>query len=307
MLGARYRKAFEAREKKQKEARVRRFVTKRRRMHWGMYTLEGDQLPCKFTTAHVRIRHSTAVVELTYRYACDTSSAEYYFPMSEVGNLKSLNVQWKQGAATAEMRTMTGTLYEQRSDGETRPWTKENEAADSDGESETQSLLGSMFSSKPKPKTVPLSERTNYYFFGTSPELMDLVPGKDVVVKVSYVVACATERQQMEERDLVVFVMPLTVFSHPPDRFEVVIEARDFIRRVRPQIHAHRIWTDITGRKATVRLHEGFALPLEDEYFTLNIELGEPIEPRCADPVALLIFATFIGLMLWFSLTKDLH
>eukprot|EP01059_Diplonema_ambulator_P035492 TRINITY_DN8363_c0_g1_i2.p1 TRINITY_DN8363_c0_g1~~TRINITY_DN8363_c0_g1_i2.p1 ORF type:complete len:316 (+),score=121.45 TRINITY_DN8363_c0_g1_i2:142-948(+) len=268
--------------------------------------MDGEQLVCKYTTSVVKIRHTNAIVELTFRYACDVQGVEYYFPMCEVGRITSLQVLWKQGGATAELKQMKGSLYEQTPDGITRPWVDEEE---DDNNSETQSLLGSWFSSteSAEAKKKKDADRPFYYFFGTSPELMELTPGHDLVIKVIYVVSCRVEKQKFEEKDLVTFVMPLTIFNNPPDRWDIQIEMPEFIRRVTPKLNTQKIWPEITGRRATIRFSDHYTLPLEDEYLILQTELGEPIEPRCADPVALFIFATFIGLMVWFSLTKDLH
>ena len=44
------------------------------------------------------------------------------------------------------------------------------------------------------------------------------------------------------------------------------------------------------------------------EYLLIvQIELGAPIRPECADPVALLILASAIGAMIFFSLTHNLE
>eukprot|EP01060_Flectonema_neradi_P028166 TRINITY_DN3789_c0_g1_i1.p1 TRINITY_DN3789_c0_g1~~TRINITY_DN3789_c0_g1_i1.p1 ORF type:complete len:306 (+),score=39.98 TRINITY_DN3789_c0_g1_i1:53-970(+) len=305
MLGARYKKALEVREKKAKEARVKRFVNKRSKMHWGMYELEsGEQMECTYTTVNITVNHVTALVDITYRYKCSSKSAEYYFPMCEVGNLKSMSVTWKQGSASTPLEVMTGSLYEQTDDGITRPWVPENEPEQDDDE--TKSLLGSWFGSSPPPPKKE-KEKRFFYFFGTSPGLTSLEVDRDIIVNVQYVTKCKTERAKYEDKDLIVFYQPLTIFSHSPNRWNIRFEMPDFIRRIRPRLTSQKLWADITGKRASVHLQDDYRLPLEDEAVVLLIELGEPIEPRCADPVALFIFATFIGLMLWFSLTKDLH
>ena len=305
MLGARYKKALEVREKKAKEARVKRFVNKRSKMHWGMYELEsGEQMECTYTTVNIKVKHVTALVDITYRYKCSAESAEYYFPMCEVGNLKSMAVTWKQGTASTPLESMTGALYEQTEDGVTRPWVPENDP-EPEGDDDTKSLLGSWFGAPPPEKKG--KDKRFYYFFGTSPGLTSLEVGKDIIVNVQYVVKCKTERTKYEDKDLIIFFQPLTIFSQSPNRWDIHFEMPDFIRRIRPRLATQKLWADITGKRASIHLQDDYKIPLQDESMILQVELGEPIEPRCADPVALFIFATFIGLMLWFSLTKDLH
>ena len=274
-------------------------------MHWGVYNKEGDQMACTYTTVKVRIRGNQSVVEITYRYKLDGANAvEYYFPMCEVPGLDTLQVQYKQENSQIPFTHMSGKLYEQTPDGETKAWTAPEE--EEEDASETQSLLGSFFGGAKKASSDK-SRAIFYYFYGTSPELEELDGTKDLLVKIVYVSTCKVEKQQYEENDIVNFSLPLTIFSQPPNQWDVQLEMRDFIRKIRPKLQSQKVFAEITGKKAICRFHDQHPLGLEDEMLTLMIELGEPIEPHCADPVALFIFATFVGLMVWFSLTKELH
>eukprot|EP01062_Namystynia_karyoxenos_P042457 TRINITY_DN3103_c3_g2_i1.p1 TRINITY_DN3103_c3_g2~~TRINITY_DN3103_c3_g2_i1.p1 ORF type:complete len:329 (+),score=120.88 TRINITY_DN3103_c3_g2_i1:90-1076(+) len=328
MLQQRFRKQREQREARLRQRRVNSFVKKRQRMHWGMYAASEDsdscglQFDCVYTTCTARMRQRLVEVEILFRYTVTDREAEYYFPISEVGSLQRIDVFFKQGTSPAvEFKKMEGRLYEQLEDGLTQPWEDPKEQLDleamdqeDDARSETSTLL-SWWKGDPKAKVRQEAEKKRkdeeakkiFYFFGTSPELKDLQVGKDCQVKVKYVVSTYTERQKYDDAVLYNFYMPLTVFNITPNRWDITVEMPEHIRRIRPKQTHQRVWADLNGKRATVRFHEGYKIPLEDEMFVLQVELGDPIEPRCADPMALFIFATFIGLMVWFSLTKDLH
>eukprot|EP00756_Hemistasia_phaeocysticola_P007108 Hpha_TRINITY_DN14124_c0_g3::TRINITY_DN14124_c0_g3_i1::g.10964::m.10964 len=323
MLQQRYRKQRELREQRRRQARINSFVRKRQKMHWGMYNASdespdcGLQFDCLFTSCKVVMRKRYAEVEITTRYQVASREAEYYFPVSEVGNLKSIEIRWKQGGPGIELQRMDCQLYEQLEDGLTQPYEKPEPIFDDDDtasvKSEASSLL-SYFRGDPAKKARDEAERKRrdderrkmYYFFGTGPKLKEMTVGKDVTVQIKYVVATYTEKMKYDDTVLTNFMLPLTVFNSSPNRWDITVDMPENIRRIRPKLQHQRIWSDMNGRKATVHLQEGYKLPLEDEYLILQVELGDPIEPRCADPVALFIFATFIGLMVWFSLTKDL-
>eukprot|EP01063_Lacrimia_lanifica_P041616 TRINITY_DN9758_c0_g1_i1.p1 TRINITY_DN9758_c0_g1~~TRINITY_DN9758_c0_g1_i1.p1 ORF type:complete len:347 (+),score=153.80 TRINITY_DN9758_c0_g1_i1:101-1042(+) len=313
MLGERYKKMAEARERRAKEARVKKYVGKRSKMHWGVYSAgDGAQQECKHTTCMIKVKNNAALVELTYRYACKASAVEYYFPICEVGRLKSIQIQWKQGGADAPLQVMDGELYEQTADGVTQPWKEDETASVADSnDSESAPLFSSLFGAPSEAGTEGEKKKDDgsafFYFFGTSPGLREVRQGEDIIVKVFYSVGCKSERQQFEDKDTITFTMPLTIFSQVPNKWDISVEMYDFIRRIRPKLPSQKLLPEIKGKKATVSFHELGSISLEDLYFSMNIELGEPIEPRCADPVALFIFATFFGLMLWFTLTKHLH
>ena len=310
MIGARYRRIFEQRERRQKERRIKHFVDKRSKMHWGVYGADsGEQQRCTSTTVAVAVRGRQAKVEVTYRYQLDTDAVEYYFPMCEIPNLEKLQVQYKQG--DGPLQIMEGQLYEQLRDGETRPWEENAPEAENDaGESETASLLGGWWGGDSGGRKADKDEGDGaefYYFFGTSPGLKTLDTRRDLVVKVVFEMTCKMEKQQYEDTDVVTFTLPLTIFDAPPTRWEMDVQMHDFIRRIRSKLNSQRIYPEISHKKAVVRFPDAHPVSLEDNYLQILIELGEPIEPRCADPMALFIFATFVGLMVWFSLTKELH
>jgi len=324
MLQQRYRQKREQREQRRRQARINSFVRKRQRMHWGMYNANeespdcGLQFDCLFTSCKILMRKKYAEVEYTTRYYASSRECEYYFPVSEIGHVKQVEIWWKQGGPGVEMERMECQFYEQHEDGLTQPYEKiepieEDFDDNASVKSEASSLL-SYFRADPVKKAKEEAEKRRkeeerkktYYYFGTSPGLKELTVGKDVTVQVRYIVSTYTEKMKYDDTVLTNFMLPLTIFSAPPNRWDISVEMPENIRRIRPKQQHQRLWSDLNGRKATVHLSDGYQLPLEDEYLILQVELGDPIEPRCADPVALFIFATFIGLMVWFSLTKDL-
>eukprot|EP01065_Artemidia_motanka_P011975 TRINITY_DN1652_c2_g1_i1.p1 TRINITY_DN1652_c2_g1~~TRINITY_DN1652_c2_g1_i1.p1 ORF type:complete len:324 (+),score=83.27 TRINITY_DN1652_c2_g1_i1:123-1094(+) len=322
MLQQRYRKQRELREQKLRQRRINSFVRKRRRMHWGMYNANeespecGLQFDCVYSSCNVLMRQRFVEVEISYRFSCTSREAEYYFPISEVGALQHIEVHFKQAGP---MQRMECQLYEQLEDGMIQPYESQKDrfdadSLDDDAQSESQSLMSSWWRGDPKKKAREAADKRradedakkSFYFFGTSPELKNLQVGKDVLVVVKYVVLTYSEKVKYDDTVLTCFLLPLTVFNVTPNRWDINVEMPENIRRIRPKLAHQRVWADLNGRRAAVRMVEGYKLPLEDEYFILQVELGDPIEPRCADPVAIFIFATFIGLMVWFSLTKDL-
>ena len=68
------------------------------------------------------------------------------------------------------------------------------------------------------------------------------------------------------------------------------------------------IHTAIRGRRAkgVVETQGERCFRATDHLFGFAVELGEPIVPQCADPVAIFVLVTFIGAMLFFSLTQNI-
>ena len=84
---------------------------------------------------------------------------------------------------------------------------------------------------------------------------------------------------------------------------------KETIRAVSSPNRSHRIHPIIRGKRAEifVDVDPSHGAQTNDYLFIVQVELGAPIRPECADPVALLILVSAVAAMVFFSLTHNLE
>ena len=152
--------------------------------------------------------------------------------------------------------------------------------------------------------------------------------GKSIKVIIEY----ATTIIEKEPKKRYHVAFPLVVLPKSPNLFQFSLEEMpDTIQRIIPLNRSHDdcLSPYIEGPKAEVVVGCGGdalanaegdrsssklnmdpgkgVVRLTDYVFVLVVELGPPIIPRCADPVALLVIISGMAAMLFFLLTKDLE
>lgn len=90
--------------------------------------------------------------------------------------------------------------------------------------------------------------------------------------------------------------------------FSVAFTMSRSVRQILPLNKGPIVHTAIRGRraKAVVEIQGDRVFKPTDHLFGFAVELGEPIVPQCADPVAIFVLVTFIGAMIFLTLTQNI-
>ena len=137
-----------------------------------------------------------------------------------------------------------------------------------------------------------------------------------------------TGRNLVDKNKRINSAFPMTALPVQPGSFRMTFELPENIRRIVTPNRSIDFLPFIRGKFAEAALdvcgtswllsasenaqkktsqHPGQPLPLTDYLFITETELGPPVEAQCADPLALFILATAIGMMVFFSLTRGLE
>eukprot|EP00760_Papus_ankaliazontas_P018580 PhM_4_TR1754/c0_g1_i1/m.98444 len=119
-----------------------------------------------------------------------------------------------------------------------------------------------------------------------------------------------TVKNVTNKKGEVCFALPLSVLPKSPARLHMDVHMDEPIRHVRCPNRPNSTMALLDGNKAAVSfpgVEDGSApLVLSQYLLVVQVELGEPIVPQCADPITILILVSAIGLFIFFVLTKDL-
>lgn len=306
-----------------------------------------DPFACTECAVLIGVKDRKSTFRITMEYLINYSHCDLYFPVSECGNVELLTcrVRGKQVRGEVCRVARDETLVpssnkdrffkdtdddedaQQKVKGNARSNAKKQGAAAAEGDSATSSSTDNDEEKKRKidalaadpsrkraarnAKSLTGSEKepTVYTFHvARVSEQVEGAAGFVVGAKVRVVLEVVTTNIV---RDDGVFSVPfpLTVISRAPDFFNYEIEMRSNIRRIFSPNRSHPIFPYIKERKAEVALDitKDNPVRLGDYMFVLMIELGDPIVPECADPVAILVLVTAIGMILFYVLTKDLE
>lgn len=125
---------------------------------------------------------------------------------------------------------------------------------------------------------------------------------RTVVVVVHLESAIVTDSE-----GLLCFGLPYTCFPRSPSDIRLEVKMDDSIRAVTTPNRHHKIFPVIRGKRAQIHVELGDASARAAEYlFIVQVEIGPPIRPECADPVALLILTSAAAAMLFYGLTNSI-
>lgn len=105
------------------------------------------------------------------------------------------------------------------------------------------------------------------------------------------------------------FALPYVCCPRAPQSVRFSAKMSSSIRAVWSPNRLNRIQPIIRGKKAEVgmEIDATVGARVEDYLFIFKVELGDPIKPECADPVALLIMVSAVASLVLFSLTHSLE
>ena len=171
----------------------------------------------------------------------------------------------------------------------------------------------------PSSKKIKHSQKTEvpvYYFVARRASEQLLQPtgassgngDRYIGKKLRLVVEVTVANTEKEKNKLIQVGFPLSVTPRSPDVFRVLCTMDTSIRRIFSTNRSHAIHPYVQGKKAEVVLSISKENPIRlgDYVFVIVVELGVPVVPECADPVALLVLVTSVGMLVFFALTKDL-
>jgi hypothetical protein len=246
----------------------------------GAFTPDLLPLRCTRCAVDVTIHHDQATTRVTSSYMLNEKVlCSFYFPVSEFGKVSSTQL-WIDDSAIDTATFRRGSSNTEWFDSGNEAFSKP-EAPAADG------------------KRVPpiYAAIARNFAVGRS--------GRKTVVRV----VLEVESSLVQDSDGVwCYALPYTCCPRPPSELSYRVQMRETIRSISSPNRSHRLHPIIRGRRAdaTVDIDPSKGATTEDYLFITQIELGEPIRPECADPVALLILTTAVAAMIFFALTQSL-
>jgi len=146
-----------------------------------------------------------------------------------------------------------------------------------------------------------------YFFIAKDVFAEPLEVGEAVLVTVIY--RCKNVKNA---KGHICFALPLSCFAIPPTAIQLTVRMEENIRKVICPNRPRSTYVVIDEKNATVMfpgIEEGGGAPivLSQYLLVVQVELGEPIVPQCADSMTIFILVTAIGMAVFFTLTKDLR
>ena len=288
----------------------------------GPYPTHGDSgeaFPCMKCGITIEIQHDEATFKLEQVFTALYSRFDIFFPISECGNSHAFTCHVNNHRLYGDLvREKDGRLLpasdpvfeaeEKRLEEERRALKKAQETGRKPGIRGAAEKLGDDYDpdsirekDEPPPPVYYFLVRDAGKYLTQHPDGVKRGTRLEMVFEVKV--------KGFLKGNICSVPFPLSCCPKSPDTFAYKIEMKDNIRRVSSPNRSHPIFPYVTGKKAEVTLDitPDRKIRLEDYIFVLQVELGEPITPQCADPVALLVLASAIGGMLFMTLTRDLE
>jgi hypothetical protein len=247
--------------------------------------LFAENAVCNSVSVDVQIDNNEATTTITCSYTMNgpLQGAWISFPVSEFGRVHEQRV-------TLGGASIAGRLFRRGADNET--WTPSDHpefhaAASSHAPNERRIPPIYAFRANDVP-SPSCSGRTS-----TTTRLV--VEIKSAMVTDSEGVRC--------------FALPYTCCPKAPTQISMKARMASTIRTVTTPNRSLRVHPIIRGKRADIIVDVDAVrgAPVEDYLFIVQIELGAPLRPECADPVALLILVTAVAVMVFFGLTHALE
>lgn len=283
----------------------------------GFYPPRGDSneaFPCTLCAVDVEVKHVNVTFNLRMQFNVMYDSFDFFFPISECGNVADFKCSVQGLAVRGELvRDLNGKLLGPNDEGFDEPGAESNPLA-----AAAVAAEGKAASPKPAPKPAAGSSKGAhkpdnppppvYYYYV---RLISSQLEKHLAIKrgTKLDVRLTVKTEGFIKGAVCNIPFPLSTLPRTPDEFKYVIEMNESIRRIASPNKSHPVFPYINGKKAdlTVPITAENRMRLEDYMYVLQIELGEPIVPQCADPVTLFILVTTVAAMVFFTLTRDLE
>eukprot|EP01006_Ploeotia_vitrea_P057930 TRINITY_DN68486_c0_g1_i1.p1 TRINITY_DN68486_c0_g1~~TRINITY_DN68486_c0_g1_i1.p1 ORF type:complete len:273 (+),score=19.52 TRINITY_DN68486_c0_g1_i1:116-934(+) len=236
---------------------------------YGMH--DGKMFPCTKVKIHLDIKKPNANITIDYTFRATFRDGELYFPISELGNIGSFKwiLNGEQPVGMMEQAPIDGS----------EPMRYSLQQCDN----------------------PPTDVESIYYYYHKGESLKDMEDGQKLKFRIQY-----SSRIMKEAKGKYCWLLPLNILPRPPDEFTIDCQMTKPIKKIdTPNMKNHFLVTyNYKGEarnKASVIVVEPETIQLEHELFIVTIELGKAIKPQCADPVSLLVFFSFIGLIVFCS------
>ena len=256
-------------------------------------------LPCHQCAVEVALTGKQCVYSITMSYSVTDPDVDLYFPVSECGNVSSISCRLNgRELHGVVLRSYRGELYSS---------TCPQFSMEEDGEPLIDKTDTEPTTAR---KAMPNKKLPKVYQYFAKAVKLQLAGGLPRDSKANLFIEVRTEAIPSTHKERVTTVpFPLTVVSKAPDEFRYKIEMPETIRRCFSPNRSSGLYPFINGTKAEIVVDVSPTSPIhmEDYLFLLQVELGEPIVPQCADPVAILVLVTAVGLVVFFALTRDLE
>lgn len=285
----------------------------------------GDRIPCTRCEVLLDVGAQKTSTTISLKFAMTQSDKQFdvFFPLSECGRVEHFR------CAILGRPILTGELFRQANDGRLIPSSDAAEYAKVEPPLPAAASSGS--------SGAPVQKRpapTIYYYIArnvspfATPENTDnnsktaatlpdpsqsgtpapsfrKGPSRASVVTVSFVVEV---NNPVDSAGVISVPYVFTSAPRLPDAFSARFQMPENIRRIFSVNRSHGVFPVLQGKRADLRIDidPDHPMKLEDYVYILKVELGEAITPQCADPVAVLILVTAIGMMVFFMLTRDL-
>jgi hypothetical protein len=271
----------------------------------GLYGAHNDEpLNCTAVEVYVEAAHDKSDFTITCTYVLDHTAADLYFPLSEFGRIikARMLVQGKELEGGMYRRGADdGSLFPSGSPDfkdPNGPDAARAGAGDDDDDGGGRGAAG--------PSSI-------YYFVArdVGAQLAGTTGGKFAkrdVVRLVVEVSASNVRDPKEHTKWSI-MFPFTAVPRAPQAFQYRVVMQQSIRTVFTPNRSANLVPFIRGRRAEVAVNVTPEQPMrtEDYLFILQVQLGEPIVPQCADPVSLVVLVSAVGLMIFFTLTGGLE
>ncbi len=278
----------------------------------GLYT-EETNVPLVCQACDVDVTANAEVtkynIRMTFLVDDHTGRFSFYFPVSDCGHVEKLRVQINGTVMTGEIKRRSRRNSSRLVSSANR---EEFLQTDSDEDDASRLLQIKLANSG---KKMPKREPTVFYFcLQDCPARLfssenggqgSAAPGSKVLVEVD-VTTNTVERQPQKVYNM---IFPLTCVPRTPTSFRCRFYMAKTIRRIVSPNKSHEINPYFNDEQAEVILDisSGNQMLVSDFLFILQVELGEPIQPECIDPMTLFVLATAVGAFVFYMLTKELE
>jgi hypothetical protein len=269
----------------------------------GIYPTHGDSeesFPCLKCTVAIEVFPQKVNYLIESHFTALYPVFDVFFPVSECGNVSEF-------ASYVNGVHLKGDLYREK-DGRYLLSTDPG-FDDEDGKGDEEEVVPPKKVAPKLTKGKPERKPPVIYYYYVKGASRQISPDKEIKRGTRLEMKVAVKTVGFLREKVLNVPFPLVTCPRSPDEFSYKIDMVENIRRISSPNKSHAILPYVNGKSATVNLDVGpqARIRMDDYMFVLQVELGEPITPQCADPISLLVLITAIAGMVFLTLTRDLE
>lgn len=275
---------------------------------WAGLFSETTHAPLDCPVCDVDITTSVELTKYTISmvFLVEDSSRHFhlYFPLSDCGQVEKLRVKVNGEVMTGEMRRRSRRNYSRLVTSQNR---EDFLQTDSDEDDASRLLRIKIKNSGKKPAK---REPTVFYFCLLKCSEAAYGPdGAPRGSKVPIEIEVTTNTPERQPKKVYNMIFPLTCIPRSPSSFRCRFYMPKTIRRIVSPNRSHDVNPYFNDEQAEVILDLAPSRPMliSDFLYVLQVELGEPIQPECIDPMTLFILASAAGAFFFYMLTRELE